>query len=68
LTGDCGVRPRRLPVAHRGLGFSADDRQWVATACALALGSLLLLGGRLADPLGRERLFLIGVGGFAVAR
>ncbi len=37
------------------------------TGYALALGSLLLLGGRLSDLFGRKRLFLIGVGGFAVA-
>jgi EmrB/QacA subfamily drug resistance transporter len=56
-----------LPVAQRALGFSTDDRQWVVTGYALALGSLLLLGGRLSDLFGRKRLFLIGVGGFAVA-
>jgi hypothetical protein len=56
-----------LPVAQRDLGFSTDDRQWVVTGYALALGSLLLLGGRLSDLFGRKRLFLIGVGGFAVA-
>jgi EmrB/QacA subfamily drug resistance transporter len=39
----------------------------VVTGYALALGSLLLLGGRLSDLFGRKRLFLIGVGGFAVA-
>ncbi len=56
-----------LPVAQRALGFSTDDRQWVVTGYALALGSLLLLGGRLSDLFGRKRLFLIGVGGFAAA-
>jgi MFS family permease len=38
-----------LPSAQRALGFSVADRQWVVTAYALAFGSLLLLGGRLAD-------------------
>ncbi|WP_410671390.1 MFS transporter [Amycolatopsis sp. cmx-4-68] len=56
-----------LPTAQRDLGFPADYRQWVLTGYALAFGSLLLLGGRLADFFGRKRLFLIGVGGFAVA-
>jgi len=56
-----------LPVAQRSLGFSTDDRQWVITGYALALGSLLLLGGRLSDLFGRKRLFLIGTGGFAAA-
>jgi EmrB/QacA subfamily drug resistance transporter len=56
-----------LPSAQRALGFSVADRQWVVTAYALAFGSLLLLGGRLADIAGRRRMFLIGLSGFAVA-
>jgi EmrB/QacA subfamily drug resistance transporter len=56
-----------LPSAQRALGFSTSDRQWVVTAYALAFGSLLLLGGRLADMLGRRRMFLIGLAGFAGA-
>jgi EmrB/QacA subfamily drug resistance transporter len=56
-----------LPSAQRSLHFSATDRQWVITAYALAFGSLLLLGGRLADLLGRRRMFLIGLLGFAGA-
>ncbi len=56
-----------LPSAQTALGFSDDARQWVVTAYALAFGSLLLLGGRLADMLGRKRMFLIGLAGFAVA-
>ena len=56
-----------LPSAQRDLGFSNTDRQWVVTAYALAFGSLLLLGGRLADLLGRKRMFQIGLVGFAAA-
>ncbi|MFC9432242.1 MFS transporter [Nocardia sp. NPDC057030] len=56
-----------LPSAQQDLGFPVDYRQWVLTGYALAFGSLLLLGGRLSDFFGRKRLFLIGVGGFAVA-
>ncbi|GAA4386690.1 MFS transporter [Tsukamurella soli] len=56
-----------LPTAQRELGFSTDDRQWVVTGYALAFGSLLLLGGRLADLFGRKRLFIIGLAGFAAA-
>ena len=56
-----------LPVAQHDLGFPAGYRQWVLTGYALAFGSLLLLGGRLSDFFGRKRLFLIGVGGFALA-
>ncbi len=49
-----------LPSAQRDLGFSADDRQWVITAYALAFGGLLLLGGRIADLFGRKRAFIAG--------
>src|SRR5689334_8750953 len=56
-----------LPSAQRALGASDADRQWVITAYTLAFGALLLLGGRIADLLGRKRAFLIGLAGFAVA-
>jgi EmrB/QacA subfamily drug resistance transporter len=56
-----------LPTAQHALGFSNNDRQWIITAYALAFGSLLLLGGRIADIFGRKRAFLIGLVGFAVA-
>src|SRR6266496_4014365 len=56
-----------LPSAQHSLHFSAVDRQWVVTAYALAFGSLLLLGGKLADLLGRKVTFLTGLIGFAVA-
>src|SRR5262244_958085 len=56
-----------LPSAQHALGFSDSDRQWIVTAYSLAFGSLLLLGGRLADLLGRKRLFITGLLGFAGA-
>jgi EmrB/QacA subfamily drug resistance transporter len=56
-----------LPSAQRSLHFSNVDRQWVVTAYALAFGSLLLLGGKLADLLGRRVTFLGGLIGFAAA-
>jgi EmrB/QacA subfamily drug resistance transporter len=56
-----------LPSAQRSLHFATVDRQWVVTAYALAFGSLLLLGGRLADLLGRKATFIAGLAGFAVA-
>jgi EmrB/QacA subfamily drug resistance transporter len=56
-----------LPTAQHDLGFSTANRQWVITGYALAFGSLLLIGGRLSDMFGRKRMFMIGVGGFAVA-
>src|SRR5487761_834319 len=56
-----------LPSAQRALGFPNSDRQWVVTAYALAFGSLLLVGGRLGDMFNRERFFIPGLIGFAVA-
>src|SRR5215217_245431 len=56
-----------LPSAQADLGFSDGERQWVITAYALAFGSLLLLGGRLSDLIGRKRAFIIGLVGFAIA-
>ncbi|MFB6679406.1 MFS transporter [Streptomyces sp. NPDC056390] len=56
-----------LPSAQKDLGFSDGDRQWVVTAYALAFGSLLLLGGRIADLFGRKMTFLVGLAGFAGA-
>jgi EmrB/QacA subfamily drug resistance transporter len=54
-----------LPSAQQALHFNTVDRQWVVTAYTLAFGSLLLLGGRLADLLGRKVTFLAGLVGFA---
>jgi Major Facilitator Superfamily len=62
---DLTVMNVALPSARRALGFSTVDRQWVVTAYSLAFGSLLLLGGRLADLLGRKVTFLAGLAGFA---
>src|SRR5688572_13653117 len=56
-----------LPSAQADLGFSDGDRQWVITAYSLTFASLLLLGGRLSDLMGRKRTFVIGLVGFAVA-
>jgi EmrB/QacA subfamily drug resistance transporter len=56
-----------LPSAQADLGFTNGDRQWVVTAYSLAFGSLLLLGGRIADLIGRKQAFVIGLIGFAVA-
>src|SRR3954469_4604235 len=56
-----------LPSAQADLGFSDGARQWIITAYALSFGSLLLLGGRLGDVLGRRRVFIVGLVGFAAA-
>lgn len=56
-----------LPSAQHALNFSNADRQWVVTGYSLAFGSLLLLGGRIGDIIGRKRALLIGLIGFALA-
>ncbi|MFI0351803.1 MFS transporter [Actinomadura sp. 9N407] len=56
-----------LPSLQQDLMISDGDRQWIITAYTLAFGSLLLLGGRIADHTGRKRTFQIGLLGFAAA-
>ncbi|MEV7244066.1 DHA2 family efflux MFS transporter permease subunit [Streptomyces sp. NPDC093248] len=56
-----------LPSAQHDLDMSDADRQWVITAYTLAFGGLLLLGGRVADLVGRKRTFVVGLVGFAAA-
>src|SRR5689334_22385431 len=58
-----------LPSAQAALGFGDADRQWIVSAYTLALGGLLLVGGRLADSVrvGRRRALMIGLLGFAAA-
>jgi EmrB/QacA subfamily drug resistance transporter len=56
-----------LPSAQKDLGFSDATRQWVITAYVLAFGSLLPLGGRLSDIVGRKTMMLSGLVGFAIA-
>jgi EmrB/QacA subfamily drug resistance transporter len=56
-----------MPSAQAELGISDANRQWIVTAYTLAFGGLLLLGGRIADYVGRKRVLLIGLIGFAAA-
>ena len=56
-----------LPTIQHALSMTPQSLQWVVNAYALAYGGLLLLGGRLADRLGRRRVFLTGVAVFTVA-
>ena len=56
-----------LPSAQHALGITDPQRQWVITAYTLAFGGLLILGGRVADTIGRRRAFLAGLAGFALA-
>lgn len=64
---DASIVNIALPSAQEALGISDANRQWVVTAYALAFGGLLLLGGRVADFIGRKRAFVIGLIGFGVA-
>lgn len=56
-----------VPSAQADLGLSDLQRQWVITIYVLAFGSLLLLGGRISDVIGRRRALLIGLAGFTLA-
>jgi EmrB/QacA subfamily drug resistance transporter len=64
---DASVVIIALPSAQRSLHISATNRQWMLTAYTLAFAGLLLLGGRIADYVGRKRMFLISLMGFAAA-
>jgi EmrB/QacA subfamily drug resistance transporter len=56
-----------LPEVGRDLGADLSMLQWVVSGYSLALAATLLTGGTLADLLGRRRLFLVGLVGFAAA-
>jgi len=56
-----------LPSIQVDLGFSQENLQWVISAYALTFGGLLLLGGRLADLIGRKRIFMLGLVVFSLA-
>jgi EmrB/QacA subfamily drug resistance transporter len=56
-----------LPSIKTDLHFSQESLQWVITAYSLLFGGVLLLGGRLADLLGRRRLFIAGLVLFTVS-
>jgi EmrB/QacA subfamily drug resistance transporter len=64
---DASVITIALPSAQKALHISVDNRQWALTAYTLAFGGLLLIGGRIADFLGRKRMFIVSLLGFAGA-
>ena len=64
---DASIVNIAIPSAQRELHISAANRQWIITAYTLAFGSLLLLGGRIADLMGRKKIFITGLIGFAGA-
>jgi EmrB/QacA subfamily drug resistance transporter len=56
-----------LPTIQRNLGGGLAGQQWITSAYLLTLGSLILVGGSLADIFGERRVFALGVGGFGLA-
>jgi EmrB/QacA subfamily drug resistance transporter len=64
---DASIVNVALPSIGRDLHFSQDNLSWVVNAYTLFFGGFLLLGGRLADRIGRRRMFIAGMVLFAVA-
>jgi EmrB/QacA subfamily drug resistance transporter len=64
---DASIVNVALPSIGRDLQFNQDDLSWVVNAYTLTFGGFLLLGGRLADLLGRRRMFIGGLVLFSVA-
>jgi EmrB/QacA subfamily drug resistance transporter len=67
LVLDGSIMNIAIPSAKIDLGITDANQQWIITAYTLAFGSLLLLGGRIGDFMGRKRIFIIGLLGFAGA-
>src|SRR3954467_5461733 len=64
---DASIVNVALPSIGRALQFNQDDLSWVVNAYTLTFGGFLLLGGRMADLLGRRRVFMGGLVLFALA-
>ena len=64
---DAAIVNVALPSIGTHLHFSRDDLSWVVNAYTLTFGGFLLLGGRLADLLGRRRMFMGGLVLFSIA-
>jgi EmrB/QacA subfamily drug resistance transporter len=64
---DASIVNVALPSIGSALDFSQDNLSWVVNAYVLVFGGFLMLGGRLADLLGRRRMFVIGLILFAAA-
>src|SRR5215204_1980247 len=64
---DASIVNVALPSIGRALDFAQGDLSWVVNAYTLVFGGFLLLGGRLADLLGRRRMFVYGMWLFALA-
>src|SRR3954467_15301237 len=64
---DATITNIALPTATADLGIGPEGYSWVITAYALPFGALLLLGGRIADYVGRKKILIIALSGFALA-
>ena len=64
---DASIVNIALPSIGRALNFSQDDLSWVVNAYTLTFGGFLLLGGRLADLMGRRKMFMLGLVVFSLA-
>jgi EmrB/QacA subfamily drug resistance transporter len=64
---DASIVNVALPTIGRALDFSESNLSWVVNAYVLTFGGFLLLGGRMADLLGRRRIFMAGLILFALA-
>ena len=56
-----------VPSIQRDLGVGLSELQWIVTGYALSFAALMLTGGKLADMLGRRRIFVIGIVIFTIA-
>src|SRR4051794_9402187 len=64
---DASIVNVALPSIGNALNFSQDNLSWVVNAYVLTFGGFLLLGGRIADVVGRRRMFIVGLIVFAAA-
>jgi EmrB/QacA subfamily drug resistance transporter len=64
---DASIVNVALPSIGTDLEFSQDDLSWVVNAYTLTFGGFLLLGGRMADLIGRRRIFVVGLVLFGIA-
>src|SRR5215212_9366124 len=64
---DASIVNVALPTIGKALHFTESDLPWVVNAYVLTFGGFLLLGGRMADLLGRRRVFMGGLVLFAIA-
>ena len=67
LVLDSSIMNIALPHAKKALNISDANQQWVVTAYTLAFGSLLLFGGRVGDFVGRKKVLIYSLIGFAAA-